>query len=76
MNVAKLTLIFSGLFLAFVFRLKSHWLFALGLMVLASVGFFILTKHQGAAQELSIALFFLMGVALFRYLVEIKKDEK
>ena len=75
-NAAKLTLIIVGLFLAFVIKTKSSWLFALSLIVILLVGFLILTGHQGGALQFSQAAFFLLLMALFRYLIEIKKDEK
>jgi len=75
-KVAKLALVIVGLFLTFVIKTKSRWLFALSLIVILLSGFFILTNHQGGALEFSLASFFLLLMALFRYLVEIKTDEK
>ncbi len=75
-NVAKLALIIGGLFLAFIIRAKSQWLFVLGLILVLLVGFLVLTGHQGAASQFSVSSFFLLILALFKYLHEFKENER
>ena len=72
-NVVKLTLIIGGLFLTFIIRARGSWLFASSLIIILLSGFFILTKHQGGALKILPVAFFLLLMALFGYLVEIKK---
>ena len=75
-NVAKWVLIIGGLFLAFIIRVRSRWLFTLSLIVILFIGIIVLAGHKGAALQFSVASFFLLLMALIRYLVEIKKNEK
>jgi len=75
-NAAKLVLVVIGLFLAFIIKTKSLWLFALSLVVILLSGFLILTSHQGAALQFLEASFFLLLMASFRYLIVFKKNEK
>ena len=72
-NLAKLALVIVGLFLAFIIKTKSLWLFALSLVVILFIGIIVLVSHQGAALQFSQTVFFLLLIASFRYLVEIKK---
>lgn len=60
----------------FIIRARSSWLFTLSLIVILLSGFSILTKHQGGALKILPVAFFLLLMASFRYLIEIKKNEK